>query len=229
MRVPKRALEVATFFRHLYFSVAETMPHTLEMFEDGVKESLAEIADKLLLDLLDAWHSTALEQATLVHPGKLARRHLPPGRLHDLYMAYVATCVANHVQAASAETFRTVWRSGWDSILVFRKSSCHAQCKTCHVLKTTMRHADTIEVHADASIKLVTHLHAQWCDRQIYWSLRSSSCCKRDILTMIVDGSEAPLNYPCPALGPGLTRATKLRTLPKSITITVPSAELLLE
>jgi len=188
-RLARRSVECASFFRFLYFSVAETVPHTLE-FLDAEGESKESVHETLVQSLLDSWYMTNLDEAHHVEPTHLAKRFLPPGRLADLFLAYQAYCKVHRVYQVGITTFRQVWRSGWDKVLRFRSTSAHAQCRRCQALKTKIKHADSIEMHASYCGLLLRHLEAQWLDRKVYWSLRTRSKTQQDILVGIVDGMD---------------------------------------
>jgi hypothetical protein len=111
-------------------------------------------------------------------------------RLADLYLIYAAWARSHSQTPASAETFRYVWRSGWDKTLYFRKTSCHSLCFTCGQLKSQIRNADELGQHISACSSLVTHLRDQWRDRAVYWSLRARARTEGDVLALIGDGMD---------------------------------------
>jgi hypothetical protein len=125
----------------------------------------------------------------VVEPESLAMRYLPPGKLIDLYMAYVAQC-GSDAHAASLSTFRRVWKSTWRKCLRFRKSSTHAECRTCSMLKHQIKTACDLTSQALASSQLLRHLRAQWADRSIYWGLRHVAKTQFSIVSLIRDGMD---------------------------------------
>ncbi len=196
IRVPKRHIQVHAFCRHLYYSVAETLPHTLAVLDDNCSNSSTDTPDgttareRLIDDILDVACAGPLDQESREGPAGLAKRYLPPGRLSDLFLLYVASCQASKQTPASAETFRRVWRSGWSDALGFRKSSTHALCHRCHTLRTEIKHAVTLQEHVAASEFLMRHLQDQWLDRKCYWSLRTRARTQKDLLCVITDGMD---------------------------------------
>ena len=131
-----------------------------------------------------------IAQATRPLPAGWPRRDLPPGRLADLYMVFLAWCSSHKVPSCCAETFRSVWVRDWRRVLRFRKRSTHAECDTCSTLKAIIKHARNITEQIEASGKLVAHLRDQWSDRRVYWQLRSRAKASRDVLVIICDGMD---------------------------------------
>ena len=91
-RIPHQQLAAAGFFRHLYYTTAETLPHTAEVWEDLHQTDTAdarandpEKRRKLLEDILDAVTTSPLDQESRQGPEGLSRRWLPPGRLSPHY------------------------------------------------------------------------------------------------------------------------------------------------
>jgi hypothetical protein len=183
-----KATAAEAFLRHTYFSVAETLPHNLELVEET--KTSAVVYAQMVDAILDAACVNPVEQATRKGPSKWPVRHLPPGRLGDLYMLYTAYARARASTPAGPETFRKVWRRGWDKALVFRKASCHSMCQTCSELKTIARHAESLDEHISACGRLVTHLRDQWRDREVYWNLRARARAEKDVLLIIGDGMD---------------------------------------
>ena len=172
--------------RHTYFSIAETMPHNLELADEVAGVSSGD----LVAAILDSACVNPIEQATRSGPESWPKRHLPPGRLADLYLMYVGWARSHGRTSACAETFRQVWRLGWDKTLLFRKSSTHSLCFTCGRLKAKIRNAEQLDEHISACSALVTHLRDQWRDRAIYWGLRARARTEKDILCVIGDGMD---------------------------------------
>ena len=124
-------------------------------------------------------------------PKDLPRRFLPPGKYQDLYRVYVAEAFATQQPCASASTFfRTLRKSGWRKKLRFRGYSTHAECTTCHKLKSRIRCCKDIQTHASAADKLMRHLAGTFADRQVYMQHKSRAATQRDVICCIVDSMD---------------------------------------
>jgi hypothetical protein len=141
------------------FFVASTipqlrLPHELVSLEDNAPEatitSSAQGRKRLVEEIVDIACMGPVEQECQRGPVGLKVRYLPPGRLSDLYLVFVASCTKNRQDAASAEHFRRIWKKGWCKVLAFRKRSTHNLCKRCHELKTQIKHASTLQEHVSA-------------------------------------------------------------------------------
>ena len=137
----------------VYYSTAETLPHHLiESTEQDERHeptmSSLSVRRRLVEDIIDSSCIGPLQQSRV--PAGLTVRHLPPGRVSDLYLLYLGTCFKDGSKPGSATHFRRVWKNGWRKALVFRKASTHSLCRICHALKTEMRHAPTLQAHIAA-------------------------------------------------------------------------------
>ena len=112
-------------------------------------------------------------------------RHLPHGRLHDLYLQFLAWHDANmqggepgvarvagvasdavERAPASFSTFWRRWRDKWSSVLRFRKSSQHSCCQVCFDLKEAIEAArGDLKLKLQHARVLREHLRAQYQDR----------------------------------------------------------------
>ena len=159
-------------------------------FDPKAEFSTATGRDRLVRVLMD----TALTAGQkLVQTGceGLPRRYLPPGKHADLYRLYMAECFANKRPLASSSTFfRVLKTSGWKQVLRFRKKSTHAECTTCHQLKSAMRHSKDLRSHAIHCDRYMRHLAGTFADRRTYWELRERSSVQKDLLVGIVDGMD---------------------------------------
>jgi len=185
-----RQQEIDTFFRQTYFSVAETMPHGVEMA--GHQDTNPKEFQKLLVEaVLDAACVNPVEQSTRREPRRWAVRYLPPGKLADLYLMYAAWARGRGLDVASAWTFRVVWKTaGWKECLIFRGASTHALCFTCGQLRAKIASADTVDMHVQACSTLHAHLRDQYRDREVYWALRTRARTEKDVISLIGDGMD---------------------------------------
>lgn len=166
------------------------MPHSSD-FADGDPLHAEEAQKRLVSAILDSACMNPLEQASRLAPHTWAVRHLPPGRLQDVYLMYTAWSRAHGLDPASARTFRRVWRlQGWYKCLVFRKESTHSLCFTCGLLRQCIASANTVDDHIRFCGQLHGHLRDQFRDRAVYWSIRSRARAEHDILSMICDGMD---------------------------------------
>lgn len=114
-----------------------------------------------------------------------------PRSYSDLFRLYQAECFAEQKPAASASTFfRTLRTSSWRKKLKFRHVSNHAQCMTCHRLKSAIKHAKTIASHAKAADQYMRHLSGIFADRQTYGQLKWRAIHQKDIICMIIDSMD---------------------------------------
>ena len=191
LRDKHKSQDVETFLRHTYFSVAETLPHRSDFGGSTQGTLTLEDQAKLVQAILDSACVNPLEQATRRIPRTWAIRHLPPGKLADLYMMFSAWARGRGLCPASAWTFRKVWKSeGWNKCLTFRKESTHALCFTCGQLRHRIHRAETVDEHINACGMLHAHLRDQYRDREIYWSIRARARSERDVLSLIMDGMD---------------------------------------
>ena len=137
-------------------------------------------------------------------------RHLPHGRLHDLYLQFLAWHDANmqggepgvarvagvasdavERAPASFSTFWRRWRDKWSSVLRFRKSSQHSCCQVCFDLKEAIEAArGDLKLKLQHARVLREHLRAQYQDRCVYWSLRWASRQYNNVLVVIIDSMD---------------------------------------
>ena len=109
----------------------------------------------------------------------------------DLYRLYQAEAFAHRRPAASASTFfRTLRSSQWRQKIKFRHASNHAQCATCHRLKSGIKHAKTLQRHAKYADQYMRHLSGVFADRQVYNQYKWRAIHQRDILCLIVDSMD---------------------------------------
>lgn len=188
-KTPKAETQISGFFRHMYYNVAETLPHDVKLWETP-DEAPADHGKRLLDEILDLACSTPLQEEQRQGPEGLSCRWLPPGKLMDLYLVFMAFCSTRGEKPASVRHFRRIWRSGWDVVLEFRKSSTHALCRICHKLKTSIKYAKTLVEHVSATQQLLKHLEDQFRDRKLYWSLRHRARMCKDILVLIQDSMD---------------------------------------
>lgn len=124
-------------------------------------------------------------------PETLPRRYLPPGTYSDLYRLYQAECFAQEQPTASASTFfRVLQSSGCRKKIKFRGESTHAQCSTCHKLKSGIRNARDLNEHAKSCDKYMRHLSGVFADRQVYAQLKNRAKVQGDLLTCIIDSMD---------------------------------------
>ena len=140
----------------------------------------------------------------------VAVRYLPPGRLHDLYLQFLAwwddqkatigvagVChegVAGELNCRRPPSFTSFcrrWHGKWSRVLKFRQPTQHSCCQTCFELKVSMK-----EARGDLSKKLHyahllrTHIRAQYQDRVVNWSLRFASRQFQNVLVNITDSMD---------------------------------------
>ena len=152
-------------------------------------ESTEAAREQLINALVDNSLSVhSLQQQT---PESLPRRALAPGNYSDLYRVYAAECLAASQPAASASTFMRVLRvSGWRDKIKFRGKSQHAQCATCHRLKSNIRSSKDLRSHALAADIYMRHLAGVFADRNCYEQSKRRSIQQRDMLCVIVDSMD---------------------------------------
>ena len=143
------------------------------------------VQEELMRDLLQGRSSYPLAGMVAPTPQGKQVRHLPPGRMTDLYLLYCA----KSTDPASLSTFKETWNAGWSNALKFRQTSTHSMCKVCHLLKSQLRTALDFRTHYDAMNRYVDHLRAQWADRETYWALRAKSS-QGKLLLLATDGMD---------------------------------------
>ena len=186
------------FFVELYLSAAEPLPDSFAVAtsptvgEEGVQcDTWAEV-----------WNpgATLPEDVVKLSQTKLgvAVRHLPPGRLYDLYLQFLAWHDANTSlektvdRPATYSTFWRQWKAKWHTCLRFRKVSQHSKCQTCFELKRAMEASrGDLPKKLEVASRLRSHLRAQYQDRTVYWNLRWASRCRNmDVLVIIIDSMD---------------------------------------
>ncbi len=141
--------------------------------------------------ILDSACVNPIEQSSRSDPKAWPMRHLPPGKLADLYMMYTAWARARSFTPGAASTFRVVWKlDGWKDCLRFRKESTHSLCFQCGLQRARIAAAETVDEHIAACALLHAHLRDQYKDRAIYWQLRTRSRAEQDLLCIIADGMD---------------------------------------
>lgn len=146
---------------------------------------------KLVRALMATSLDTKAIGAHTVDPSTLPRRYLPPGCYSDLFRLYLAECHAASKPAASPSTFfRTLRQSGWNKKIKFRGVSTHAQCEVCHRLKSAIRNAKSIQVHAQRADEYQRHLSGVYADRQVYAQTKQRAATQKDILCLIADSMD---------------------------------------
>ena len=87
-------------------------------------------------------------------------------------------------------TFHRVHTIRWASVLKFRQRTLFSQCEVCH----KHRHAlsdktKSMEAKLAALTEYRKHLHNQFCDRTILWTLHTESAdFNTDVLVISIDG-----------------------------------------
>lgn len=131
------------------------------------------------------------ENMGVADPRDLPRRHLPPGNYSDMYRVYVSECYAANKPVAAATTFFRVLRtSGWKDKIRFRGMSTHAQCMTCHKLKSRIRHSKDLQSHALHADRYMRHLSGVFADREVYNQTKCRATHQRDLVTVTVDSMD---------------------------------------
>ena len=91
-----------------------------------------------------------------------AERHLPPGKLEELFELY-SSCSAEH--HASKTSFRRVYRQRWRKLLCFRHVGQHARCTTCSKISRMRVLAQTTAATEEARVLHDAHIEAIRLDR----------------------------------------------------------------
>lgn len=183
---------VDRFFAEMYQSAAEGLP------DGAVEDSEWHEQEKNIEKLADAMgHFDQLRPELWQRlwsdaPG-LPVRHLPPGRVHDLFLQYHAWHEEHSMEQAPASwsTFWRCWSLKWHHVLAFRSKSQHSRCNTCHLLGERL-HAERGDLvkKMDYARQLRAHLRDQYADRTLYWSMRWASRMHMDVLVVIIDSMD---------------------------------------
>lgn len=191
------------FFIELYQSAAEPLPEGFLNNNDGddsdvVADHAAQVwnPDHPLPDELRNFNDDILGVPV---------RHLPPGRIHDLYLQFLAwwdeqkNCAEvegvagdeRFQQPACVAGFYRRWSQKWHHVLKFRQVGQHSYCQTCFELKRAMQQArGDLGRRAAAARDLRRHIRDQYQDRVLYWSLRWASRQHQDVLVVIIDSMD---------------------------------------
>jgi len=89
---------------------------------------------------------------------------------------------------ASFMTFAARWAEVWRHVLQIRKSSQHNECNICFQYRQQLRSHGCLDDKLEIATKWRHHLHWQYMDRCVYWSMRWASRAKRDLLCVVIDG-----------------------------------------
>ena len=190
--------------QELYESAAEPMPDSFSATGVWDVDTMVDHPD----EYAQVWQpsQTLPEQIQALSATDLGVpvRHLPHGRVHDLYLQFLSWYDANvggkggeghdgreAKGPASYSTFHRHWQTTWAGCLKFRKVAQHSTCQECFELKKSM-HAARGDLAAKVQYagKLREHLKAQYQDRCLYWSLRWASRQYQDVLVIIVDSMD---------------------------------------
>lgn len=164
---------------------------TIRMHFDPRSEFASEADRQRLVEILvEQSLSTHMLQQT--NPRTLVRRYLPPGLYSDLYRLYMAERYAANAPVAGPATFyRTLRSSGWHEKIKFRGRSQHAQCAICHKLKTQIKKAQDLSLHAKYCDDYMRHLSGVFADRGCYDQMKSrASAPNPDIILVTIDSMD---------------------------------------
>jgi hypothetical protein len=191
------------FFIELYQSAAEPLP---EGFLSNGANNDTDVVDDHAAQVWNPDHPVPDELRNLSDDILgVPVRHLPPGRVHDLYLQFLAwwdeqkSCadvegVAGEPRfqnPASVATFYRRWSQKWHHVMKFRQHSQHSYCQTCFELKTAMQQArGDLGRRAAVARDLRKHIRDQYQDRVLYWSMRWASRQDQDVLCIIIDSMD---------------------------------------
>jgi hypothetical protein len=109
-KIPAKEIEIDGFFRRLYYSTAETLPHTA-MFWDGDVDSHdgaspEEARARIIEQIIDVASLGPLQQEELRGPQGMAKRFLPPGTFWECTEVSFWFCrgPVNHADASRNNT-----------------------------------------------------------------------------------------------------------------------------
>ena len=163
---------VHTFFSHLYWTAAESMPtkilssryekkHLAKIFSCFLRglccernprfepsKTSEDLREELMVKLMDRMLLGPTHQVFDMDPTVLPARELPPGNVSNLYLMYLAYVRPSGQPPACKSTFYTVWK-GWASCLRFRHPSEHTMCVQCQTLKAAIRASTESYLHYD--------------------------------------------------------------------------------
>jgi hypothetical protein len=95
------AMSCRHFFLETYHSTAEVLPHKFEMMTSPQESGDLATTIKAMIDSLD----TSRPQDQLRGPTGLSVRHLPPGKITDLFQLYQSSCQVAKTKCAASSTF----------------------------------------------------------------------------------------------------------------------------
>ena len=201
-----QSLVVDHFFSELYFSAGERLPEIAESIEDvdaaiEANEPLSKQNDDMLLIDWTPNQSPmeAMRGMTPTNVEELPVRHLPHGKVMDLWWQFVAwhsACAqasqSTTMKLPSWSTFWRRWDSKWRFLLKFRKASQHSQCNICFNYSQFLHASSgTSDEKRRAATEWRDHLAGQYEDRLVYWHLRWFSRLRtKNVLVVIIDSMD---------------------------------------
>lgn len=154
-----------TFFSHVYWGLAEFMPHDAS----NVQQNTLKID---VVEAVKALWEQARHMPIASDVSNLSRRYLPPGKAVDLYCLLMAQCHQANIPVPSSTTFKRAWRR-WRRVLRFRKSSTHSVCSTCFELRHAISNSKSTFDRMQAQVLYLNHINEQQADREIYYGMRT--------------------------------------------------------
>lgn len=199
---------VDRFFAEMYQTAAEALPDGSVSDTDWFAKVRNVEQFAQTMENYETMRPDSL-QKLWANVGDLPVRHLPPGKLHDLYLQYLAwhdehaknmslcdrgiSVISGSPDETPAAwtTFWRCWVGKWKDVLEFRKVSQHMRCNTCFELEKAM-HGERGDLmrKLDWARMLRQHLREQYEDRTIYWSMRWASRKYMNVLTIIIDSMD---------------------------------------
>lgn len=141
-----------------YWNIAEPLAET-EQTCTGMKQADGEEdeqCDEILVNSLE-FGGTCLAPR--------APRHLPPGRIAELYDLYRTSSLD---RCAGSTTFGEVYRASWKKLMPFRAVGHHARCTRCAKLSKMRELARTKEAKDEVAELQREHGQAIYADRAEY-------------------------------------------------------------
>lgn len=103
-------------------------------------------------------------------------KYLPPVNLHETYEHYAATLQLAGHKLVSFSTFCRVFCARWADVLKYRDRSIFARCEVCFQLTQQINDRNvSLEGKLGTTKDYCSHLHAQYVDRSVAWSLQELS------------------------------------------------------
>lgn len=100
------------------------------------------------------------------------KRYLPHGTPMSLYWEYLAFMQNRAEGPASWTVFFKIFKKLWGVKLRFRnRKGQHASCDMCIGLKRDVKLARSMAERHGLLQRYMTHVHAQWRDRMVWWAL----------------------------------------------------------